>query len=120
MTMNNLRVGIDAILGVVMTAGLTFGAFGLGTRFFSITVGGLLAAGVFLSLSAWLLAGQLRERRYVALIAGRCPRCNEALRAEHRHRHWDGAQWLAASTTWDCEACSYGHAESWPCPDCAE
>jgi hypothetical protein len=118
--MGRLGSGIDALLGLVMTVGLTFAAFGLGTRFFSITVGGLLAAGVFLSLTAWLLAGELRERRYAALAAGRCPRCGESLRIEHRHRRYDGSQWLAPSTTWDCDACSYGHAESWPCPTCGE
>jgi hypothetical protein len=117
-----LRNSVDLVLGLVMTVGLSFAAFGLGSRFVSSMVGGLLGVGVFLSLLAWVLAGQLQDRRNAALVAGRCPRCGAALRNEHRHRRWDPSLqvWTTPSTTWDCDACSYGHVESWACPQCPQ
>jgi hypothetical protein len=117
-----LGSGFDVALGLIMTLGLSFAAFGLGSRFISPMVGGLVAVGVFLSMLAWTLAGQLRDRRFTALAAGRCPRCGSELRTEHRHRRWEPAlrAWLAPATSWDCDACSYGHTEAWTCADCPE
>ena len=117
-----LRSSVDVALGLVITLALTFAAFAFGSRFFSAMVGSFLAIGVFLTLLVWVLANQLRDRRFAALAAGRCPRCGEPLRTEHRHRRWETSlrAWLTPATTWDCDACSYGHVETWACPQCPE
>ena len=110
----------DAALAMVAALAWSFAAFAFGARWFSPLAGGLVGLGLLLSGGAMVLSMHLRDRRLLALARGACPRCGAAVAPEHRHRRWDAARasWSQPSTSWDCGACGFSHAESWPCPSC--
>ena len=115
-----VRRGIDVLVDLAGSAAWALAIFVLGARLASTPAGALLALATFVSISAFSMQTYVQEARSRWLSAGTCPRCRAAIAAEHRHRRWDAGRgaWLAPVTTWECDACGYGHNEAWLCPRC--
>lgn len=111
---------LDLILWGLGAAAWGMTVFVLTSRFIDNTAGGLLGLAVAVSAMAYVLSSHLRDNRIASLSRGSCPACKGPIHMEHRHRRWDPgtASWAAPSTSWDCAACGYTHAESWHCPEC--
>ena len=120
--MTTARSAVDSLLALVASLAWAFAVFAFGARWVSPLASGLVALAMLASASVTILTMHLRDRRLLALTKGECPRCHAAVAAEHRHRHWEPERtvWAPPDTAWDCEACGFSHAESWPCPACPQ
>jgi hypothetical protein len=115
-----VRRGLDVFVDLLGSAAWALAVFVLGARLISTPAGGLLALATFITIAAFSLQTYLQEARTRALATGACPRCKASIASEHRHRRWDAERsaWLAPVTSWECDACGYGHSESFMCPAC--
>ena len=120
--MKSFGAGMSLFLDIAGAGMWALAAFFIVARFVSPAAGGVLGLGIFLSALTFLLTSSLQEARARVLLEGACPRCKAALRQAHVHRRWDVAasRWLAPLTTWECDACGYGHEEPAPCGACPE